>query len=111
MEVTTQEFKRSDLVKVAGRVDSATAPEFEKALKQIMDQGRYRIVVDMSGLDFMSSAGIRVLVSAAKTARRWNRGDVYLAALPPRILDTFQLAGLTHVFKIYSDPIEAVGNL
>lgn len=111
MELVTKEFKRSDLVKVSGRVDSSTAPTLEKHLRDIMEKGRYRIVVDMSDLDFISSAGIRVLISAAKNARRWNRGDLYLASLPSHILDTFKLAGLTQVFKIYEDPIEAVGNL
>ncbi len=109
MELSVKQLKRSSLLDVKGRVDSSTAPELGVVLEDIMEQGTYRIVVDMSELDFISSAGIRVLITAAKTARRWNRGDVYLAALPAHILDTFKLAGLTRVFKIFPTTVEAVG--
>ncbi|GAB4413639.1 MAG: STAS domain-containing protein [Anaerolineales bacterium] len=111
MEIEVKQLKRASLVKVSGRVDSSNAPDLEKALKELMEQGQFRIVVDMSGLNFISSAGLRVLISAAKTCRRWNRGDVYLAALPQHIMETFELAGLTRVFKIFPDTVEAVGNL
>ncbi len=111
MEIEVKQLKRASLVKVSGRVDSSNAPDLEKALKELMEQGQFRVVVDMSGLNFISSAGLRVLISTAKTCRRWNRGDVYLAALPKPIMDTFELAGLTRVFKIFPDVVEAVGNL
>lgn len=111
MDIETKQLKRASLVKVSGRVDSSNAPDLEKALQELMEQGQFRIVVDMSGLNFISSAGLRVLISTAKTCRRWNRGDVYLAALPQPIMETFELAGLTRVFKIFPDVVEAVGNL
>src|SRR5690242_8630704 len=57
MEITTQEFKHGDLVSVKGRVDSATAPDFTKALEKISEAGRFKIAVDMSELEYMSSAG------------------------------------------------------
>lgn len=110
MEITVKELKRTTLVAVKGRVDSSTAPRLETVLNEIMDKGNYRIVVDLAELDFTSSAGIRVLITAAKTCRRWNRGDLYLAALPTHIAETFELAGLTRVFKIFPDTVEAVGN-
>lgn len=111
MDIETKQLKRASLVKVSGRVDSSNAPDLEKALQELMEQGQFRIVVDMSGLNFISSAGLRVLISTAKTCRRWNRGDVYLAALPQPIMETFELAGLTRVFKVFPDVVEAVGNL
>lgn len=110
MEVTVKQLKRGSLIKVTGRVDSSTAPKLESVLNEVMEQGTYRIAVDMSELDFISSAGIRVLITGAKTARRWNRGDLYIAALPSHIQDTFELAGLTRVFKIFPTVVEAVGN-
>jgi anti-sigma B factor antagonist len=110
MELATKQLKRADVVHIAGRVDSSTAPALEKVLKEIMQQGRFHIVVDMENLQFISSAGLRVLISTAKATRRWNRGDLLLASLPPHIQDTFKLAGLTAVFKIFPDTVEAVGN-
>ena len=110
MEITTQQLKRVDVVKVSGRVDSSTAPDLEEALKSIVDAGRFRICMDLKDLDYMSSAGIKVLISILKTCKRWNRGDLRLANMSPYIADVFDLAGLTPLIKIYSSLVEAVGS-
>lgn len=110
MDLEVKNLKRADVVKIGGRVDSSTAPDLEKALNGLMEQGRFRIVMDMADLKFISSAGLRALIATAKSCRRWNRGDLYLAALPAQIQSTLELAGLTRVFKIFPDTTEAVGN-
>lgn len=110
MEITTKQLKRADLVTVSGRIDSATAPELDRVLTSIVEAGRYRICVDLKDLEYMSSAGIKVLIATLKTCKRWNRGDLRLANMPPRISDVFDLAGLTPLFKVYSDAVEAVGS-
>jgi anti-anti-sigma factor len=110
MEVQRTELKRCDLIEVSGRLDSANALKLEETLKEVMDHGRYRIVLDLSGVDFMGSAALRVVISAYKNCRRWNRGDVRLAALPPRVQGVFDLAGITPLVKIYPEVYEAVGS-
>jgi len=110
MEITTKQFKRVDLVTVGGRIDSATAPELERVLTSIVDAGRFRICMDLGNLEYLSSAGIKVLISILKTCKRWNRGDLRLANMPSRIAEVFDLAGLTPLFKIYPDTVEAVGS-
>lgn len=110
MKIETRQFKRVDLVEVGGRIDSATAPQLEAALQGIIDRGRLHIVVDMQGVEYLSSAGLRVLVGALKQVRRWNRGDLRLAAVPPRITEVLELAGLNTVFAIYDTVVEAVGS-
>ena len=110
MEISHTQLKHCDLLTVKGRVDSSTAPMLDEALQKIMEEGRYRIVLDLSGVEFLGSAGLRAIVSAYKTCRRWNRGDVRLAALPPRIQGVFDLAGITPLVKIYPDAVLAVGS-
>ena len=110
MEVTHTVLKHCDLLEVSGRVDSSTAPKLDEAFKAIMDEARYRIVLDLSKVEFLGSAGLRAIVSAYKTCRRWNRGDVRLAELPPRIQGVLDLAGITPLVKIYSDVVLAVGS-
>ena len=110
MEITTKQLKRVDVVKVSGRVDSSTAPELEEALKSIVDAGRYRICMDLENLEYLSSAGIKVLIAILKTCKRWNRGDLRLANMSDRISDVFDLAGLTPLFRIYPTIVEAVGS-
>lgn len=110
MEVNTRQYKRVDLVEASGRVDSAAAPQLEEALQEIMGAGRFRIVIDLQGVEYLGSGGLRVLVGALKQARRWNRGDVRLASVPQRVRDVLQLAGMDVLFKIYDSTVDAVGS-
>ncbi len=110
MEITTKEMKRAQLVSVTGRIDHETAPKLEQVLNEIINAGDYHIVLDMSGVSYVSSAGLRVLVGARKAVRRWNRGDLRLAGLQPMVRETFDLVGFNRVFEIYDDTVEAVGS-
>ena len=110
MEITTKQLKRVDLVTISGRIDSSTAPQLDKVLTSIVDADRYRICLDLKDLEYLSSAGIKILISILKACKRWNRGDLRLANMPPRIADVFDLAGLTPLFMIYPDVVEAVGS-
>jgi len=109
-EINHTRLNRVDLVKVGGRIDSKTAPKLEKVLQGILDDDRYRIVLSMKDVTFTSSACLRVMVSALKQAKRWNRGDVRLSEVPPNIKDVLELAGLDKLFKIYDDDVLAVGS-
>lgn len=110
MELNHIEYKRCDMVSVRGRVDSATAPKLFEKLTEITGAGRYRIVLDMGEMDFISSAGLRVLISVQKTCKRYNRGEMALSSVPPTILASLELAGFTPLFKIFEDTTSAVGN-
>ena len=111
MEITTHQYKRCDLVKASGRIDSATAPKLAEALDAIINVGRYRIVLDLSEVEFMSSAGLRVLIATQKNCKRYNRGEVILALVPKRIYDALELAGFVPLFRFYDNVLEAVGSL
>ncbi len=110
MEITTQEFKHCDLIKVKGRVDSATAPEFAKALENSTNNDRFNIAVDMSELEYMSSAGFRALLATQRNCKRYNRGELVLAAVPQRVKEALELAGFTELFKTFEDATSAVGS-
>ena len=79
MEISTSQFKHCDVVKVTGRVDSSTAPKLAEEISRVHDRGQYKIVIDMTEMDFISSAGLRVLIATLKTNKRYNRGDLLLA--------------------------------
>jgi anti-sigma B factor antagonist len=110
MEITTKQLKHCDLVKAIGRIDSSTAPQLADTFKAINDDNRFRIVFDMAEVDFISSAGLRVLINTQKTCKRWNRGEVVLACISQRIREALDLAGFIPLFKIYDDVVEAVGS-
>jgi len=113
MEVTIQNFKRCDLVQAKGRVDSSTAPMLTEAMEALTNDGHYRIVFDMSGLEYMSSAGMRVLISTQRACKRFNRGELVLAVVPQRIYEALELAGFlgpTPLFKLYDNLPAAIGH-
>lgn len=109
LEITTQEMKRVDLITVSGRVDSSTAPELEEALQGRLDDGRYNLVLDLSDVNYLSSAGLRAMVSALRTCKG-KGGDVRVAAPSERVQEVLELAGLDALFKSYDDVTLAVGS-
>src|SRR3990172_5242705 len=109
MQISTRPLKRVEVITVSGRVDSSTAPEFEQALKNALDAGRHHIVLDLENVDYMSSAGLRAMVAALKTARGHN-GDLRLSNPSARVAEVLQLAGLTSIFEVYPDQVDAVGS-
>lgn len=111
MDISVQPYKHSDLVKANGRIDSYTAPQLAEAFNKITDEGRFKIAFDMSELDFLSSAGLRVLINTQKTCRRYNRGELVLVNIPENIYAALDLAGFIPLFKIYDDVLTAVGSL
>jgi len=111
MEISTNPYKHCDLVKVSGRIDSSTASQLGKTLDGITNSGRFKIVLDLSEVEFMSSAGLRVLISTQKTCKRYNRGELVLALVPKRIYDALELAGFVPLFKFYDNTLDAIGNM
>jgi anti-sigma B factor antagonist len=111
MEVTTQQFRRCSVVKANGRIDASTAPELQQAFDASTEAETYRLVFDMSEVDFISSVGLRVLIDTRKTCRRYNRGDLILAGPSANVKRTLELAGFYTLFDVYDTPLEAVGNM
>jgi anti-sigma B factor antagonist len=109
MEISTQQFKHCDLLKANGRIDSYTAPKLAEAFTAITNARRFNIIFDMAHIDYMSSAGMRVLMSVQKTCKRYNRGELVLANVPARICEALELAGFTPLFKFFNDSTLAVG--
>src|SRR5207302_8954377 len=111
MDISSRRLEHVDLVKVGGRIDHQTAPDLEKALRAIVDEGRHNIVVDLSDVSYISSAGLKALQSTAKSARSGLiGGDLRLVGLKPNIREIFDTIGFTQLFKIYDDPLDAVGS-
>lgn len=109
MEISTQDYKRVSVMKVTGRVDSVTAPDLETALKRLADSDKVHVVLDLKDVDYMSSAGLRAMVSTLKAVKQVN-GDLRLASPSPRVEEVLRLAGLTSIFSVYPTREEAVGS-
>ena len=109
MEINVTEMKRLDLLEIEGRVDSNTASTLNEVLNERIDQGTSNIVVDLSQVSYMSSAGLRELVSALKRVRKGG-GDLRLCTPSERVNEVIELAGLNSLFEIFNDRTMAVGS-
>lgn len=87
------------IIHIQGRLDVGTAPSFDKFLKQLIGEGRNRLIVEMSGLEYISSAGIGVFVSCKQAASKQG-GDVGIAGMQKNVYQVFDLLGFSKVFKI-----------
>jgi anti-sigma B factor antagonist len=97
------------LIQVQGRVDSMTANQLGEALTKEIDGGNINVVLDLSSVDYMSSAGLREIVTALKKAKRAT-GDLRLAQPSDRVREVLEMAGLDTIFRIYTSQSEAVGS-
>lgn len=110
MEIATSQYKRCNVVKVEGRIDSASAPQLQEKFNKLMDANNFHIVLNMSGVSFISSAGLRVLISTQKICKRFNRGELVLTNVPENIKAALDLAGFTALFQIFDSDVAAVGS-
>jgi anti-sigma B factor antagonist len=95
------------VVDVVGEIDVYTAPRLREQLTELVDSGRYDIVVDMTGVEFLDSTGLGVLVGGLKRVRL-HEGSLRLVCTQERILKIFRITGLTKVFPIHQTAAEAV---
>ena len=100
MDVKTTEYKRVAVVQPVGRVDSNTSAEFEAELRRLVDSGHINLVLDLSKIDFLSSAGLRVIVSTMKSTRK-NGGNICVAEAKARAAEVMKLAGLDSVIDMH----------
>ena len=100
MEITSQELNNVELITVKGRVDSVEAARLARALETASRGGKHKIVIDMSGVDYMSSAGIRALGDAQRNSQRHAGGEVVLAQVSTLIHEALEMVGFTEYFHI-----------
>lgn len=97
------------LIEVSGRVDSMNANQFGDALTQTIDDGKVKLVLDLGSVEYMSSAGLREIVTSLKKAKR-AQGDLRLAQPSDRVRGVLEMAGLDKIFTIYPSQDEAIGS-
>jgi anti-sigma B factor antagonist len=104
--VTRTEGEKTVIV-VGGEIDVYTAPKLREQIVQLVDDGHYRLVVDMEQVEFLDSTGLGVLVGGLKRVRAHD-GSLDLVCTQERILKIFRITGLTKVFPVHSSVSEAV---
>ncbi len=97
MEISSMRNGNELRVAVRGRLDTTTAPRLEAELRQNIG-GVRRLAFDFSGLDYLSSAGLRVLLSAQKVMNR--QGEMIVENVNGAIAEIFEVTGFTDILTI-----------
>jgi anti-anti-sigma factor len=110
MEIEIGETGGVTVFALDGRLDSATAPDLEQRLLGPAGSPGAALVVDCGRLAYVSSAGLRVLLMAAKAARGAG-GRIALAALQPQVRQVFDISGFSSLFEIHDTAAAAADAL
>jgi len=110
MNVETGYSGTTAVATVTGRVDSANAKDFDQALSAIIDQGVTGLVIDCSGLKYMSSAGLRVLLIAIRKTNAAG-GGLAMCQVPDHIREVLEVSGFVRLTKVFDTAEEAQESL
>ena len=103
------EVEQVTLIEVSGRIDSMNANELGETLSKEIERGSRQIVLDLSQVSYMSSAGLRELVTAYRKLQE-EGGDLRLAQPSSRVQDVLEMSGLDTIFQIFLTQTAAVGS-
>ncbi|MEI7433199.1 MAG: STAS domain-containing protein [Methanomicrobiales archaeon] len=107
MDTTTSHKEGVAIIALFGRIDTTAAPQLEKELNTLMGEGKRKILLNFSEVTYISSGGLRVLLSTAKKLR--NPGDKFgLCSLAQEVNKILKLAGFTTIFTIFSSEGDAL---
>ncbi len=100
MELAEKKSGDISILGLTGRLDAYSATEVEKKLDAIIEAGCVKLVLNLEGLEYISSSGLRVFLSQLKKVRK-QQGDIKLACMKPYIREVFDIAGFTQLFNIF----------
>lgn len=104
------EEQGSRLLALRGRIDSASAAVFEQAVLDLFAVPGRRAVLDFSAVDYISSAGLRVVLMAAKRARQ-GQGRLLLCGLLPHVREVFEISGFLKIIDAVDERAAALRQL
>jgi len=107
MEITAEKISQKiSVLRVKGRIDAITSPELEKAVIEALNEKASGLIVNLADVDYMSSAGIRVLVLGSKTAISGS-GLFYICSLQDSVRKVLEIVGFLPLLEVFED--EAAG--
>jgi len=100
MEVSSRNEKGAILISIQGRVDAVTAPTLEEKLTEFAEGESNNLIVNLSELEYISSAGLRVILVTAKKMKA-RQGDILLVGLTGSVKEVFEISGFGSIFRIF----------
>jgi anti-sigma B factor antagonist len=110
MKIDQKIINNIPVLTVSGRIDATTSEDLKRTLDSLIDGNYATILIDLAGVEYVSSIGLRILLAALKKVRP-TQGDVKLAALQPFVSEVFEIAGFAKLFTIYPTQAEALSQM
>jgi len=107
MEIKQVKHGKIAILNLIGRLDANTSGELESVLIPMIDGGEKKIILDFSALEYISSAGLRLLLLSAKKLRN-NKGEIILCSMKDFIKEIFEISGFTPIFTIVDTKEDAL---
>jgi len=110
MEAQVEEKGDVVVVRMEGRLDAASSPQLEKQIHSIIDTGHFKMVLNFAGVDYLSSAGMRLMLAVSKKLKSLE-GKVVACNLNPEVMEVIKMAGFDQVIEIYGSEEECFNHL
>ncbi len=107
MQISVKTTNEVQILSFEGRLDTRTSPDAQKQMTQLIEQGKNRFLVNFEKLDYISSAGLRVLLAAAKKLKGID-GELRICSLNEVVTEVFDISGFTTIFKVFGSEPEAL---
>ncbi len=107
MEFTVGDAGAVKIVQIAGKLDTQTSPDAEARLTQLIEAGANRIVVNLERLEYISSAGLRILLAAAKQLQG-SGGELRVCSLNSIVQEVFEISGFDSILSVSKSELEAL---
>ena len=110
MEIETIKKDNTCIVSVKGRMDALSSPEFEKKIDELIEAGENFFIVDFEKVDYISSAGLRAILSSSKKLKK-QEGHLLISSLKDNVKKVFDIAGFSSILPIYETVNAALENI
>jgi anti-anti-sigma factor len=110
MEVQVEEKGEVVIFRIEGRLDAASSPQLEKKITAIIDSGYFKLILNFNNVEYLSSAGMRLMLSVSKKLKNLE-GKIVACGLNDEVMEVIKMAGFNHVIEIYSTEEEAINHL
>lgn len=107
MEIQNQVQDGVHIISLRGRFDAPSAPDAERALRELLQQGMSRVVLDMSEVEYISSGGLRVVIMLTKALEKVG-GELKLCGLTPFVSEVFKITNLSKRYEICANREQAL---
>ncbi len=101
MELQDSKMGQASIIAVKGRIDNSSAPLFQSHCETLISKGEKKLVLDFAGVDYLSSAGLRSILTLEKKLKPIS-GRLLLCSLKPAVQEIFDISGFTSIFTICS---------